>query len=42
MDQGRVVASGRHVELVGETGLYARLAAPQFRDAAEHTEQAAL
>jgi ATP-binding cassette subfamily B protein len=39
MDQGRVVASGRHAELVAETGLYARLAALQFRDAAE---QAAL
>ncbi len=33
MDQGRIVASGRHDELVAEQGLYARLAALQFRDA---------
>ncbi len=33
MDQGRIVASGRHDELVAEHGLYARLAALQFRDA---------
>jgi ATP-binding cassette subfamily B protein len=32
MDQGRIVASGRHDELVAENGLYARLAALQFRD----------
>ena len=32
MDQGRIVASGRHDELVAEQGLYARLAALQFRD----------
>ena len=32
MDQGRIVASGRHEELVAEQGLYARLAALQFRD----------
>ncbi len=32
MDQGRIVASGRHDELVAEDGLYARLAALQFRD----------
>jgi len=32
MDQGRIVASGRHDELVAEYGLYARLAALQFRD----------
>ena len=42
MDQGRIVASGRHAELVAEAGLYARLAALQFRDASEHAEQAAL
>ena len=41
MDQGRIVASGRHAELVAEAGLYARLAALQFRDAAGHAEQAA-
>jgi ATP-binding cassette subfamily B protein len=32
MDAGRIVASGRHDELVAEQGLYARLAALQFRD----------
>jgi ATP-binding cassette, subfamily B, bacterial len=32
MDQGRIVASGGHDELVAEEGLYARLAALQFRD----------
>jgi ATP-binding cassette subfamily B protein len=32
LDQGRVVASGQHDELVAEGGLYARLAALQFRD----------
>ncbi len=31
MDQGRVVAEGRHEELVAQGGLYARLAALQFR-----------
>ena len=30
MDHGRVVASGNHASLVGESGLYARLAALQF------------
>ena len=41
MDQGRIVATGRHEELVEQEGLYARLAALQFdrdpgtRDAAE-------
>ena len=34
MDQGRIVARGRHDELVAEDGLYARLAALQFRDSA--------
>jgi len=32
MDGGRIVASGRHDELVKEHGLYARLAALQFRE----------
>lgn len=32
MDRGHIVASGRHDELVAENGLYARLAALQFRD----------
>ncbi len=31
LDQGRVVASGSHDSLMGEGGLYARLAALQFR-----------
>jgi ATP-binding cassette subfamily B protein len=31
MDRGRIVASGRHDELMAEQGLYARLAALQFR-----------
>jgi ATP-binding cassette subfamily B protein len=42
MDQGRIVAGGRHAELVAEAGLYARLAALQFRDAVGHAEQAVL
>jgi ATP-binding cassette subfamily B protein len=33
IDNGRIVASGRHDELVEENGLYARLAALQFHDA---------
>ncbi len=33
LDQGRIVASGRHDDLMAEGGLYARLAALQFRDA---------
>jgi ATP-binding cassette subfamily B protein len=33
LDQGRIVASGRHQELVSQDGLYARLAALQFRGA---------
>jgi len=35
MDRGSIVASGRHDELVAAHGLYARLAALQFRDAPE-------
>ena len=34
MDQGRIVESGRHGELIRRDGLYARLAALQFDDAA--------
>ena len=30
MDQGRIVAEGSHQELIGQDGLYARLAALQF------------
>jgi ATP-binding cassette subfamily B protein len=39
MDAGRIVAAGQHDELVARGGLYARLAALQFRDgpAAAHT-----
>jgi ATP-binding cassette subfamily B protein len=36
MDEGRVVESGTHAELVGKGGLYGRLAALQFgKEAAE-------
>ena len=35
MDHGRIVASGSHDELITEHGLYARLAALQFRESAE-------
>ncbi len=35
LDRGRIVASGRHDELVAAHGLYARLAALQFRDSPE-------
>ena len=35
MDKGRIVAAGRHADLVREGGLYARLAALQFDTAAE-------
>ncbi|MGB7405447.1 MAG: ABC transporter transmembrane domain-containing protein [Pacificimonas sp.] len=34
MDEGRIVASGTHDELIARGGLYARLAALQFDDAA--------
>jgi ATP-binding cassette subfamily B protein len=40
MDDGRIVASGRHDELVTGHGLYARLAALQFRDAPEPQAEA--
>jgi ATP-binding cassette subfamily B protein len=33
MEQGRIVAQGRHDELAGKGGLYARLAKLQFQDA---------
>ena len=33
MDRGRIGASGCHDDPVAENGLYARLAALQFRDA---------
>ena len=39
MDHGRIVASGRHDELVAENGLYARLAALQFRDSPASLEE---
>ena len=32
MDQGRIVATGSHDDLVAEGGLYARLARLQFTD----------
>jgi ATP-binding cassette subfamily B protein len=41
MDRGRIVASGRHDELVATDGLYARLAALQFRNAPEPRVQPA-
>jgi ATP-binding cassette subfamily B protein len=34
MDHGRIIATGNHASLVAESGLYARLAALQFADAA--------
>ena len=34
MDEGRVVEEGSHAELVARNGLYARLAALQFGNAA--------
>jgi ATP-binding cassette subfamily B protein len=42
MDHGQLVASGRHQELVKENGLYARLAALQFRDIQAAVEEAAI
>jgi ATP-binding cassette subfamily B protein len=41
MDQGRIVAAGRHDELVAQHGLYARLAALQLRDTPQPQEQVA-
>jgi len=41
MDQGRVVASGTHQELIRAGGLYARLAALQFDQARDMGSQAA-
>jgi ATP-binding cassette subfamily B protein len=32
MDEGRIVETGNHAELVAANGLYARLAALQFQD----------
>jgi ATP-binding cassette subfamily B protein len=40
MDQGRVVASGSHGELVGQGGLYARLAQLQFTTGSLDLEKA--
>jgi ATP-binding cassette, subfamily B, bacterial len=40
MDQGRIIATGTHDELIAEGGLYARLAALQF-DRADTTRDAA-
>jgi ATP-binding cassette subfamily B protein len=34
LDQGRIVATGTHDELVAQGGLYARLARLQFTDGA--------
>jgi ATP-binding cassette subfamily B protein len=42
MDHGRIVAQGRHDELVAEDGLYARLAALQFHDAPALLREAAI
>lgn len=42
IDHGRIVADGRHEELVAENGLYARLAALQFRDSAVPPEDPAV
>jgi ATP-binding cassette subfamily B protein len=41
LDQGRVVASGTHAELMAQGGLYARLAELQFRDALDENRLSA-
>jgi ATP-binding cassette subfamily B protein len=41
MDEGRVVAQGRHEELVADDGLYRRLARLQFAEAAERQKRGA-
>jgi ATP-binding cassette subfamily B protein len=38
MEQGRVMASGKHDELIAQGGLYARLAALQFRSGGDGAE----
>ena len=38
LDQGRIVQSGSHAELIERGGLYARLYALQFADEADQTE----
>jgi ABC-type bacteriocin/lantibiotic exporters, contain an N-terminal double-glycine peptidase domain len=38
IDRGRIIASGRHDELLAQGGLYARLAALQFQDLAERPQ----
>jgi ATP-binding cassette subfamily B protein len=42
LDHGQLVASGRHEELVEESGLYARLAALQFRDSQAALDEPAI
>jgi ATP-binding cassette subfamily B protein len=42
LDQGRIIASGRHDQLLAEGGLYARLAALQFQNGGADAGQAAL
>jgi len=41
LDQGRIVARGRHDALLAEGGLYARLAALQFQDVPDEPERSA-